>query len=95
MFLSLRAYMVTMLKDGGEIRIYSFMSAPSSSRPTHVATPHHPPPHDHRVLLELTTATGPFLTRPAAGVSFAVHNARARFFTIPRRTRDDDSWRIS
>ena len=34
-FLSPRAYMVTTLKDGGEIRIYCF-----ASRPTHVAKLH-------------------------------------------------------
>jgi hypothetical protein len=66
-FLSLQVYVVTMLKDSGEIRIYSFGNACSPKRLTHVATLHLPLPHDHCVLLELTTMTGPFLVRPPAG----------------------------
>ncbi|KAH9024633.1 hypothetical protein EDB85DRAFT_1894251 [Lactarius pseudohatsudake] len=41
-FLSPRAYMITTLKDGGEIRIYSFASPSSPRQPTHVATLHLP-----------------------------------------------------
>jgi hypothetical protein len=76
--------MVTMLKDGGEIRIYSFGHTSSSpKRPTHVATLHLPPPYEHRVLLELTTMTGPFLARPPADVPFAAaRDARAHVFTL-------------
>jgi hypothetical protein len=66
LFLSLRAYRVTMLKDGCEIRIYSFGNASSPKRPTHVTTLHLPLPHNHCVLLELTATTGPFLARPPA-----------------------------
>jgi len=75
--------MVTTLKDGGEIRIYSFGNASSPKRPVHVATLHLPPPHDHRVLLELTTTTGPFLACPPADVPFTpARNARAHVFTL-------------
>ena len=78
--------MVTTLKDGGEIRIYSFGHASSSSfpkRPTHVATLHLPLPIDSRVLLELTTTTGPFLTCPPADVPFAsARNVRVHVFTL-------------
>ncbi|KAI0251641.1 hypothetical protein BJV78DRAFT_415852 [Lactifluus subvellereus] len=92
-FLSPRAYMVTTLKDGGEIRIYSFAastststsSAPSSSlgQPTHVATLHLPPPLRHRALLELTTTTGPFLARAPADAPFAsARTARVHVFTL-------------
>ncbi|KAH9031028.1 hypothetical protein EDB85DRAFT_2146371 [Lactarius pseudohatsudake] len=35
-------YMITTLKDGGEIRIYSFASPSSPRQPTHVATLHLP-----------------------------------------------------
>ncbi|KAI9450176.1 hypothetical protein F5148DRAFT_610129 [Russula earlei] len=44
-FLSPRVYMVTTLKDGGEIRIYSFANSSSPKRPLHVATLHLPPPN--------------------------------------------------
>jgi len=77
--------MVTTLKDGGEIWIYSFGHASSSSPkwPTHVATLHLPLSHDHHVLLELTTVTGPFLARPPADVPFAAaRNARVHVFTL-------------
>ena len=82
-FLSPRAYMVTTLKDGGEVRIYSFENASPPKRPTHVATLHLPQPHDRRVLLELTTTTGPFLACPPADVPFTTApNARAHVFTL-------------
>jgi hypothetical protein len=82
-FLSPRAYMVTTLKDGGEVRIYSFENASPPKQPTHVATLHLPQPHDNRVLLELTTTTGPFLARPPADVPFATaRNARVHVFTL-------------
>lgn len=73
--------MVTTLKDGGEIHIYSFGDSPML--PTHVATLHLPPPYDDRLLLELTTTTGPFLARPPPNVPFAsAHNARVHVFTL-------------
>ncbi|KAH9961881.1 hypothetical protein BC827DRAFT_1383685 [Russula dissimulans] len=82
-FLSPRAYMVTTLKDGGEIRIYSFANTSFPNRPTHVATLHLPLPHNHRVLLELTTTTGPFLAWPPANAPFAsARNARVHVFTL-------------
>ena len=68
--------MVTTLKDSGEIRIYSSEAA------TYVATLHLPLPHYHRVLLELTTTTVPFLACPPAVVPFAVCNARAHDFIL-------------
>ena len=75
--------MVTTLKDGGKIRIYSFGNASSPKRPMHVATLHLPQPHDHRTLLELTTTTGPFLACPPADAPFAVApNARVHVFTL-------------
>jgi hypothetical protein len=75
--------MLTTLKDGGEIHIYSFGDASSHKQPTHVATLHLPPPHDDRLLLELTTTTGPFLARPPPGAPFAsAHNARVHVFTL-------------
>jgi hypothetical protein len=80
--------MLTTLKDGGEIRIYSFggrpfLSSSSPEHPTQVATLHLPPPHDHRVLLEPTTTTGPFLARPPADVLFAVgRDIRVHVFTL-------------
>ena len=77
-FLSPRAYMVTTLKDGGEIRIYSF-----GSRPTHVATLHLPTPHPNRALFELTTTTGPFLASPPAGSPFSLaRTTRVHVFTL-------------
>jgi hypothetical protein len=82
-FLSPRAYMVTTLKDGGEIYIYRFGDSPSHKRPTHVATLHLPLPHDERLLLELTTTTGPFLAYPPPDVPFAsARNARVHVFTL-------------
>ncbi|KAH9031019.1 hypothetical protein EDB85DRAFT_2146365 [Lactarius pseudohatsudake] len=82
-FLSPRACMVTTLKDGGEIRIYSFASPSSSRRPTHVATLHLPAPHPNRALFELTTTTGPFLARPPAGSPFSFsRTARIHVFTM-------------
>ena len=42
---------------------------------------HLPLPHDYQALLELTT-TGPFITSPPAGVTFAARNARAHVFTL-------------
>ncbi|KAF8261985.1 hypothetical protein EI94DRAFT_1809525 [Lactarius quietus] len=82
-FLSPRAYMVTTLKDGGEIRIYSFASPSSPRRPTHVATLHLPAPHPNRPLFELTTTTGPFLARPPAGSPFSLaRTARVHVFTL-------------
>ncbi|KAI0263627.1 hypothetical protein BC834DRAFT_304707 [Gloeopeniophorella convolvens] len=83
-FLSARAYMVTTLKDGGEIRIYSFPGAAAAGGlPTHVATLHLPAPHRSRVLLELTTTTGPFLAGPPAGAPFAAaRGARVHVFTL-------------
>ncbi|KAH9018313.1 hypothetical protein EDB84DRAFT_1276248 [Lactarius hengduanensis] len=82
-FLSPRACMVTTLKDGGEIRIYSFASPSSSRRPTHVATLHLPTPHPNRALFELTTTTGPFLARPPAGSPFSFsRTARVHVFTV-------------
>jgi len=83
-FLSSRAYMITTVKDSGEIRIYSFGDSSSSHKqPTHVATLHLPPTHDTRLLIELTTTTGPFLARPLPGVPFAsAHNARVHVFTL-------------
>lgn len=82
-FLSPRAYMVTTLKDGGEIRIYSFASPSSLRRPTHVATLHLPTPHPSRALFELTTTTGPFLARPPAGSPFSfARTARVHVFTL-------------
>jgi hypothetical protein len=81
-FLSPRAYMVTTLKDGGEIRIYKFGTG-SFPRPTHVATLHLPLPYDNRVLLELTTTTGPFLACPPADVPFtSARNVRVHVFTL-------------
>jgi len=75
--------MITTLKDGGEIRIYSFRNASSPKRPAHVATLHLPQPHDHRVLLELTTTTSPFRACPPADVPCAAaRNARAHVFTF-------------
>ena len=75
--------MVTTIKDGGEIRIYSFGNASSPKRPTHVATLHLPLPHDQRVLLELTTTTGPFLACVPADVPFAAaRNARVHVFAL-------------
>jgi len=75
--------MVTTLKDGGEIRIYSFASSASPRRPAHVATLHLPPPLRHCVLLELTTTTGPFLARPPADTPFAAaRTARVHVFTL-------------
>lgn len=76
--------MVTTLKDGGEIRIYSF-ALPSSPprRPTHVATLHLPAPHPNLPLFELTTTTGPFLARPPAGSPFSfARTARVHVFTL-------------
>jgi hypothetical protein len=64
--------MVTRLKDGGEIYIYSFGNASSPERLTHVATLHLPLPHDRCVLLELTRTTGPLLAGPPAHV-FTLH----------------------
>ncbi|KAH8985237.1 hypothetical protein EDB86DRAFT_2959643 [Lactarius hatsudake] len=82
-FLSPRAYMVTTLKDGGEIRIYSFASPSSFRRPAHVATLHLPTPHPNRALFELTTTTGPFLARPPAGSPFSFsRTARVHVFTL-------------
>ncbi|KAH8985373.1 hypothetical protein EDB92DRAFT_1802543 [Lactarius akahatsu] len=82
-FLSPRAYMVTTLKDGGEIRIYSLASPSSSRRPTHVATLHLPAPHPNHALFELTTTTGPFLARPPAGSPFSFsRTARVHVFTM-------------
>jgi hypothetical protein len=73
--------MVTTLKDSGEIRIYSFGN--SSGDPTHVATLHLPPLHSHRLLLELTTTSGPFLACPPANVPFAsARDARVHVFTL-------------
>jgi hypothetical protein len=80
--------MVTTLKDGGEIRIYGFggsarCASSSAGRPTHVATLHLPSPLRHRVLLELTTTTGPFLARPPADTPFAAaRTARVHVFTL-------------
>ena len=77
--------MITTVKDGGEIRIYSFGDSTSSShkQPTHVATLHLPSTHDTRLLIELTTTTGPFLARPPPGVPFAsARNARVHVFTL-------------
>ncbi|KAN0133523.1 hypothetical protein V8E53_008691 [Lactarius tabidus] len=82
-FLSPRAYMVTTLKDGGEIRIYSFASPSSPRRPTHVATLHLPTPHPNRALFELTTTTGPFLASPPAGTPFSLaRTTRVHVFTL-------------
>jgi hypothetical protein len=79
--------MVTTLKDGGEIRIYGFggsaCASSSPGRPTHVATLHLPPPLRHRILLELTTTTGPFLARAPADAPFAAaRTARVHVFTL-------------
>ena len=75
--------MVTTLKDGGEIRIYSFASPSPPRRPTHVATLHLPTPHPNRALFELTTTTGPFLARPPAGSPFSLaRTARVHVFTL-------------
>lgn len=82
-FLSPRVYMVTTLKDGGEIRIYSFGSPSSPRRPLHVATLHLPAPHPNRALFELTTTTGPFLARAPAGSPFSfARTARVHVFTL-------------
>jgi hypothetical protein len=49
----------------------------------HVATLHLPPPDDQRLLLELTTTTGPFLARLPPDVPFAAaHNASVHVFTL-------------
>jgi hypothetical protein len=75
--------MVTTLKDGGVIRIYKFGAGSAPKRPTHVATLHLPPPHDNRVLVELTTATGPFLACLPADVPFPpAPNVRVHAFTL-------------
>ena len=75
--------MVTMLKDGGEIHIYSFGDSSAHKQPAHVATLHLPPPHDERLLLELTTTTSPFLACPPPDVPFAsAHDARFHVFTL-------------
>ncbi len=75
--------MVTTLKGGGEIRIYSFASPSSPKRPTHVATLHLPAPHPNRALFELTTTTGPFLARPPAGSPFSLaRTSRVHVFTL-------------
>jgi hypothetical protein len=75
--------MITTLKDGGEIHIYSFGDTSSHKQPTRVATLHLPPTHDARLLLELTTTTGPFLARPPPDVPFAsAHDARVHVFTL-------------
>ncbi|KAH8991386.1 hypothetical protein EDB86DRAFT_1599046 [Lactarius hatsudake] len=82
-FLSPRAYMITTLKDGGEIRIYSFASPSSSRQPTHVATLHLPNPNPTLALFELTTTTGPFLARPPTGSPFSfARTARVHVFTL-------------
>lgn len=75
--------MVTTLKDGGEIRIYSFASPLSPRRPTHVATLHLPTPHPSRALFELTTTTGPFLASPPVGSPFSfARTTRVHVFTL-------------
>ena len=75
--------MVTTLKDRGEIHICSFGNASSPKRPTHVAKLHLPQPHDHRVLLELTTMTARFLACPHTDVPFAAaRNTRLHVFTL-------------
>ncbi len=75
--------MITTLKDGGEIHIYSFGDSPSQKLPTCVATLHLPSSHDDHLLLELTTTTGPFLARPPPDVPFAsAHDARVHVFTL-------------
>ena len=75
--------MVTTLKDGSEIRIYSFANPSSPKQPTHVATLHLTMPHDYRVLLELATTTSPSLAFPPTDVPFAtVRNARAHVSTL-------------
>ncbi|KAH9051375.1 hypothetical protein EDB83DRAFT_2226136 [Lactarius deliciosus] len=82
-FLSPRAYMITTLKDGGEIRIYSFASPSSPRQPTHVATLHLPTPNPTRAPLELTTTTGPFLARPPTGSPFSfAGTARVHVFAL-------------
>ena len=76
-------YIITTLKDGGEIRIYGFGNTSSPKRPMHVATLHLPQPHSHHMLLELTMMTGPFLACPPADAPFAaVRNARVHGFTL-------------
>ncbi|KAH9018318.1 hypothetical protein EDB84DRAFT_1626704 [Lactarius hengduanensis] len=86
-FLSPRAYMITTLKDGGEIHIYSFASPSSPRQPTHVATLHLPTPHPTRALFEFTTTTGPFLTRPPIGSPFSfARTARPACFVMHNRT---------
>ena len=82
-YLSPRAYMVTTLRDGGEIWINNFGNTSSPKRLMHIATLHPPLPHDHRLPLGLTTAAGTFLTRhPADVLIAAAHNARAHVFTF-------------
>ena len=81
--------MITTLKDGGEIHIYSFDDSPK--RPTHVATLHLPPPYDER-LLELTATTGPFLAYPPPGVPFAsAREARVHVFTLHHEQEENDN----
>ena len=63
-----------------------FREPSSPRRPVYVATLHLPLSHDYRVLLELTTTTGPFITSPPAGVIFAARNARAHVFTLHHGT---------
>ncbi|KAH8985235.1 hypothetical protein EDB86DRAFT_3246446 [Lactarius hatsudake] len=70
--LSPRAHMITTLKDGGEIRIYSFCVSL-------VIQAANPP----LALFELTMTTGPFLTRPPTGSPFSfVRTARVHVFTL-------------
>ena len=70
-------------QDGGEICIYNFGIPSSLKRPTHITTLHLPPPQDYRVLLELTTTTGPFLACPPADVPFtSEHNVHVHVITL-------------
>jgi hypothetical protein len=59
--------MITTLKDGGGIYIYSFDNSSSNKQLMHVAELCLLKPHDDRFLLELTTMTGPFLAHSPSG----------------------------
>ena len=85
-FLSPRAYVLTMLKDGGEI-FYSFggNSSYSSKRPTRVATLSFPPLSNEGVTLGLilTAMAGPFLAHPPADALFVSEHS-VRLYVVSR-----------
>ncbi|KAF8621433.1 hypothetical protein AX15_007793 [Amanita polypyramis BW_CC] len=67
--ISPRSFMTTTIEDDGVIMLYKF-SYPDKPIPTLVATLHLPKPQDGRVLLFLSSHTGPFLANPPHGTDF-------------------------